>query len=245
MIKKIILPFVFGSAFSFARAQFSDSIHHYIVYSTTGIINNTNNSRAYLVSNAVQYRIRKQKRSLNLSSSYIYGKQQRRKSNDDFTVTMDFNLFPKDSSRLYYWGLLNYDKSFSLNIVSRMQAGLGAAYNFFNDEKRFINLSDGILYEYSNVKLNDSTNDKRNLARNSLRLRYRFQIQKIIVINGTNLLQTAFGNSEDYIVKLDNSINLMLRTWLSFKLAFNYNRNNLSDRENMLITLGLSAEKYF
>jgi len=228
-----------------AKAQFSDSVHNYIMYAATGIINKTNSSRSYLISNAAQYKLRIKKNALNFAAGYIYGRQQGVLSHDDFNTTVDFNFFPKDSSKLYYWGLLNFDKSFSLNIIGRSQVGIGVAYNFMDDEKRFLNISNGILYEYSNVQLSDGVHEKNDLIRNSFRLRYRFLINKIIIISGTNMLQTAFGHSEDYILKLDNSINLTLNTWLRFRTAFTYNRNNLTKRENMLITLGLTAEKFF
>lgn len=245
MKKQITFFFLLGITVNLAKAQFNDSIHNYIQYAATGIINKTNNTRSYLISNSITYSLRKKNKSVNFDGGYVYGKQLGIKSNDDLNSSADFNLFPKDSSKHYYWGLVNYDKSFSLNIIGRLQAGLGFGYNFFNSENRSLNIREGILYENSNVRLNDSTSDKKNLARNSFRLRYRFAINKIIVINGSNSLQNAFGDSNDYIIKLDNAINLTLSTWLSFRTGFVYNRNNLTGRDNMLITLGLTAEKFF
>ena len=245
MKKQIVFFFFFLLIIVSAKAQFNDSIHNYIQYAATGVINKTENTRSFLISNAVTYNLRKKKNAFNFDGSYVYGKQLGVKSNDDLNSSVDFNLYPKDSSKLYYWGLVNYDKSFSLNILGRVQAGIGVGYIFFKSERRSLSISEGILYENSKVRLDDGTIDKNNLARNSFRLNYRFVIKDIIVIKGTNLLQNAFGNSDDYIIKLDNSLNLTLNTWLSFRAGFTYNRNNLTGRDNMLITLGLTAEKFF
>lgn len=245
MKKQIILILIFAISIISAKSQFNDSIHNYIQYAATGVINKTENTRSYLISNAFTYNMRRSRNALKFEGSYVYGKQLGIKSNDDFNSLVDFNLFPRDSSKLYYWGLTNYDKSFSLNIIGRLQAGLGVGYIFFKSESRSLSLSNGILYENNKIELDDGTNEKNNLLRNSLRLNYRFVIKDIIVMKGSNLLQNAVGNSDDYIIRLDNSLNLTLSTWLSFRTGFTFNRNNLTGRENMLLTLGLTAEKFF
>ncbi len=228
-----------------ARAQFNDSVHHYLKYAATGVINQTNDTRSYLISNSLRYSMRKKNKSINFSSSYVYGQQMRTVSNQDFNTALDFNLFPKDSSKLYYWGRVNYDKIYSLNINGRIQAGLGAAYNFFDNPKRFLNLSEGVLYEKSDLKLTDSTNNVYAILRNSIRLRYRFVIGKIIVVDGADFLQNSLKDKNDYIINLSNNLSLKLRTWLSFTTSVIYNRINNTGRDNLLITFGLQAEKYF
>jgi hypothetical protein len=227
------------------NAQFNDSVHHYIRYAVTGIINKTDDTRSYLLSNALRYNLRKRNKSLNFNGSHVFGQQNRTTTNNDFSSTLDFNLAPKDSSKLYYWGLLNYDKSFSLKINGRVQTGLGLAYNFVDNSSRFINISEGVLYEWSDLKTTDSTKLTNEIFRNSLRLRYRFSFNDVVILDGTNFLQNSLSNRHDYIIKSVNTISFKLRTWLSLTTAITYNKLNLTSRENLLITFGLIAESYF
>ena len=224
--------------------QFNDSVFHYINYASTGVINNTNNSKSYVLNNALKFNISKKSLRLNSTSSWIYGEQQKQLTNNDFNSTLDFNLF-KTRSRFYYWGLAGYTKSYSLKINNRLQTGTGLAYNFIDTTTAFLNISDGILYENSNLKLNDSTNSYNSLFRNSFRLRYHFVIKGIIIFDGTDFLQNALGYGNDYIMNFNNSVSVKLRKWLSLTAATSYNRNQKTDSENLLITFGLSAEKYF
>ena len=229
----------------FAKAQFNDSIHHYIRYAATGIINKTDDTRSYLLSNTLRYNLRKKNRSLNFNGSHVFGQQNKTTTNNDFSSTLDFNLFPKDSAKIYYWGLLNFDKSFSLKINTRMQTGVGLAYNFIDNSTRFFNISEGILFEKSDLKMDNGSKDIYQTFRNSLRVRYRFVFSKIIVWDGTNFLQNSLSNRHDYIIKSSNTVSLKLRKWLSITTAVTYNKLNLTSRENLLITFGLLAETYF
>lgn len=238
----VLIVVLFSSLIGYS--QLNDSIHHYVNFASTGIINKTNEGNSYVLTNGLKFNISKKKLRLNSTNSWTYGEQQKRLTNNDFNSTLDFNLY-KSSSPFYYWGLANYDKSYSLKINNRMQAGLGVAYNFIDTTTAFLNISDGILYENSNLKLNDSTNNYYSLFRNSFRLRYHFVIKEIIIIDGSNFLQSALNNSNDYIIKSSNSISLKIRKWLNLTTTANYNRNQKTNSENLLITFGLSAEKYF
>jgi len=238
----VLIVVLFSSLIGYS--QLNDSIHHYVNFASTGIINKTNEGNSYVLTNGLKFNISKKKLRLNSTNSWTYGEQQKRLTNNDFNSTLDFNLY-KSSSPFYYWGLANYDKSYSLKINNRMQAGLGVAYNFIDATTAFLNISDGILYENSNLKLNDSTNNYYSLFRNSFRLRYHFVIKEIIIIDGSNFLQSALNNSNDYIIKSSNSISLKIRKWLNLTTTASYNRNQKTNSENLLITFGLSAEKYF
>jgi hypothetical protein len=244
MVKNLflLLPVMFSSLI--ARSQFSDSVQHYVNFGSTGTINRTNTSSSYVLANGLRFSINKKNIRLNSTSSWIYGEQQKTLTNNDFTSTLDFNIF-KTGSKFYYWGLANYDKSYSLKINDRLQAGLGIAYNIIDTTTAFLNVSDGIIYEYGSLKLNETTNDNYNLFRNSFRLRYRYVIKNIIIIDGTNFFQNSLTTSNDYIIKSINSVSVKLRKWLNITAAANYNRNQKTNSENLLITFGLTAEKYF
>jgi hypothetical protein len=242
--KKIILLILVTLSSLIAGAQFSDSIHHYISYGATGIINKTNDGSSYVLTNALKYNLNKKSIRLNSNTSYIYGEQLRRLSNNDFTSTLDFNLY-KTFPHFYYWGLASYDKSYSLKIIDRLQAGLGAAYNILDKPTAAINISNGILYESSSLQLNDSTQKSFQIFRNSFRLRYRFVIKEVVVFDGLHFFQNSLSDSHDYIIKSVSNCTFKIRKWLGLTTSATYNRNQRTNRENLLITFGLTADKYF
>jgi hypothetical protein len=225
-------------------AQFNDSTHYLTSFASTGIVNNTNNGSSFVITNAFRLGIRKKSISLNSTNSWIYGQQEDRLTNNDFTALLDFNLY-KTFKNFYYWGLMNYDKSYSLKINNRLQAGAGVAYSFVDNESAFFNLSNGILYESSDLNLSDSAKSVFQTMRNSLRVRYRFVIHKIVVLDGSNFWQPSFSDGKDYILKFNNSLSFKLNKWLSFTTAAAYNKLNRTHRENLLLTFGLTLEKYF
>jgi len=225
-------------------SQFSDSVHHYVNFASSGIINTTNTGNSYVLTNGLKFNISKKNIRLNSGTSWIYGEQQKTLTNNDFGSTVDFDIF-KIGSKLYYWGLAAYDKSYSLKINNRLQSGLGVAYNVIDTTTKFLNFSDGILYENSNLKITDSTNSYNSLFRNSFRLRYRFVIKNIIIFDGTNFFQNSLSDGNDYIIRSVNSVSVKLRKWLNLTAAANYNRNQDTKSETLLITFGLTAEKYF
>jgi hypothetical protein len=227
-----------------ARSQFNDSVYYHAGFSSTGIINKTNDVSSYVLSNGFKFNVNKKDVRVNLNSSWLFGQQQERLTNNDFASALDFNLY-KTLPHFYYWGLATYDKSFSLKIISRYQAGIGGAYNVFDKPTFSLNVSDGVLYESSYLKINDSVSNRYNVFRNSFRLRYKLVLNEVIEFNGTNLLQNAIKRDNDYIINSVNSLSFRLRKWLSLMASINYNRVARTDRENLLFTVGLSAEKYF
>jgi hypothetical protein len=227
-----------------ASSQFTDTTNYLVNYSSTGIINKTDNGNSYVFSNAFKFAARKKSITLNSSSSWIYGQQGNKHTNNDFSYSLDFNLY-KTIPRFYYWGLATYDKSYSLRINNRIQAGLGIAYSFIDKETAFFNISDGILYEASNLKNNDSTKNTYQTLRNSLRIRYRVLLSHIILLDGTHFWQPSFYEINDYVLKSNIALSVKLKKWLNITTAATYNRLNRTQRENLLITFGLTAEKYF
>lgn len=227
-----------------AVAQFSDSVHHYVNFASTGIINRTNDGSSYVLTNGVKFNVNKKDAQLNSNTSWIYGQQQQKLTNNDFISTLDFNL-SKTFPHFYYWGLGSFEKSYSLKINHRLQAGLGAAYNVIDKPNTNINISNGVLYENSNLKINDSTNTDYRIFRNSFRFRYHFVINDVIVFDGMHFIQNSLSDREDYILKSINSLTFKVRKWLGLTTAATYNRTQQTRSENLLITFGLTAEKYF
>src|SRR5215203_4604842 len=145
-----LLP-LFCTTFTFC--QFNDSTYYFIGYASTGLINKTNTGKTFVFSNVLKFATRKKTIALNSTSSWVNGWQQHNRTNNDFSSLLDFNLY-RMRPRFYYWGLAAYDKSYSLKINNRLQAGLGAAYSFVDRETAFFNISNGILYENSDLKIN-------------------------------------------------------------------------------------------
>ena len=238
----IFLILFFYSYFSYS--QFNDSITKYISYASTGVINKTNDGSSYVLNNNFRFNIKKKDVSLNTAAGWIYGEQNGNLTNNDFSSVVDFNLH-RTFPHFYYWGLATYDKSRSLKINDRVQAGIGIAYNLIEKKGVALNLSDGILFEKSDIFLNDTTRDVYNTFRNSFRLRYRFIIKEIIIFDGTHFIQNSLSDGKDYILKSNNSLSIKLKKWMSFTAALMYNKLNRTKRENLLITYGLTVEKYF
>ena len=228
----------------FSAAQFSDSLTHFARLAVSGNINRTNLSTAYLLANEARYSVKKPRTILNTAAAWVYGKQATLITNNDFTATLDFNIYNKKGN-FYYWGLTNYTTSLSLQINSQLQAGLGVAYNFVNNAAAWINISDGLLYETSSIELRDDVNENYQTVRNSFRLSYRFVIKDLITINGSNYLQNSLNNRADYIIRSNNSAGIRLNKWISFATTVSYNQFRRTGTETFLFTYGLTAEKFF
>ncbi len=226
------------------QAQFSDSINHYVSYTGTGTINKTNDGNSYIFSNIVRFNVRKKDVALNWTNSYIYGQQRHVLSNNDYNSALDFNLY-KTFPHFYYWGLANYDKSYSLKINNRVQSGLGVAYNIVDKKNAFLNLSNGILFEYGDLQTSDTTHRVDRIFRNSLRIRFRWVYRDMVTLDGSNSLQSSLSNHNDYNLRSVTSLSFRLAKWLNFTTAANYNRLNLTGRQTLLITFGLTADRYF
>ncbi len=227
-----------------AQGQFSDSVHYYGKFSSTGSINRTQDGRSYLLNNNFKVGVSKKKIALNATGGWIYGEQDSVKTNNDLTTSMDFSLF-RGVRKIYYWGLANYDKSYSLKINDRFQGGGGIAYNFLDRKKAYLSLSDGLLFENSDLFLEDTIPDVYQTIRNSLRLSYRFVINDIVVIDGTHFLQNSIIHGGDYNIRSTSNLSILLRKWLSITATMTYNKLNRTGRENLLFNYGLTVEKYF
>lgn len=242
MTKQIWVFTLFFISIAPLTAQVQDSTY-YLQLSSTNSINKTNDNSAYLLNNGLRFSITKEKIKLNFNNSWLYGRQDGSQSNNDFSSSLDFNIYRKDR-RLFYWGLANYNTSFSLNIRNQLLAGAGIAYNIIDTDNVFINLSDGFLYDASSIFENEVPVDYQT-ARNSLRLLYRFALKEFIVVQGSNFYQPSLTDAADFNIKMSNDVAFKLNRWLSLNASLIYNRINRTDRENLLFTYGIAFERYF
>lgn len=227
-------------------AQFNDSTNYFINLSSTGIINKTNDRSSWILNNSFRFAIYKKHISLNSSVGFIYGEQQHVLTNRDFTAAFDFNRYVKRNEDLYFWGLAVYDKNFSLKIENRLQSGLGVGYSILNKPNSIITLSNGVLYERSNlIQSSEVPAVDYETYRNSFRLKFRFVLKERFTGEGSDFLQHALDNRKDYIIRSQTNLSFKLIRSLSFTTALNYNKMSATGRENLLVNFGLTVERYF
>jgi hypothetical protein len=225
-------------------SQFNDSTNYYINYTSTGIINKTNEGNSYVLNNSLKFNIYKKSISLNTTNGWIYGNQRGILTNNDFVSIADLNLF-KNERHIYYWALGNYEKSYSLKTNYRVQIGGGVGYYVIDRNDFVVQLSDGVLYEKSDLYDTEAGNNDYETVRNSFRLKLRFLINELITIDNTDFVQHSLEDKKDYILKSNTTVSLKLRKWLSFTVALTYNKLSITNRENLNCNFGLTAERYF
>ncbi|WP_315816647.1 DUF481 domain-containing protein [Paraflavitalea speifideaquila] len=225
-------------------AQFDDSTHYYVKFTTTGIINRTNDARSFILNNGLGFQVNKEKLTINSSNTWIYGRQGSRLTNNDFSTALNMDYL-KNNQRLYYWGLITFTSSYSLKINHQLQAGAGIGYNFINKENAELVVSNGLLYETNNLELAQRGHDQYQTVRNSLRIKYKWVINHQVVFEGMHFWQPSLERFDDYIIRSNSALSIKLRKWLSLTTALTYNKLSRTNRENLLVNFGLSAEKYF
>ncbi len=226
------------------RAQFNDSLQYHFNLAATGNINRTNDGTAYVLNNSLKFGVRKKSISLNLLNSYVYGKQNGSLMNNDYNAAVDFNLY-KTLPHFYYWGLLNYTTSYSLKIINQLQAGGGVAYDVLDSKEAKINISEGVLFETSDIFLQDTIRETYSTYRNSLRVSCRFLIKGLIRFETSNFWQPSFTYSNDYILKSNTTVGFKLKKWLTLTTSLQYNKISRTDRENLLFNYGIIIDNYF
>ncbi len=244
MPKTLNLLLLLLAVSSFCFSQFNDSIYYHLRFASNGVINKTNDGNSYVLSNSLGFDTKKKKVSFNTGASWIYGAQQKILTNNDFAIHGALDL-GKNVRKLYYWGLLNYEKSYSLKINHRLQAGAGAAYNIIDSPFLKINISDGILFEQGDLIDANLGHDVYQIPRNSFRLLYRWSLKNRLIIDGVHFYQPSFKNVSDYIIQSTSSFSVKLKEWLSITASVVYNRVSRTKRENLLITYGITLERYF
>lgn len=243
-----MVKFLLGSLLVFVSfssiAQLNDSVHYHLKYFSSGVINKTQETNSYVLNNALNFNVQHTKIGYNAMLGWVYGAQKKVITNNDFTGHADID-FLKKGKKLYYWGLVNFDKSYSLNINYRLQAGAGVAYNFIDSPSLKINVSDGFIYEKGDLIDVVRGRDVYQIPRNSFRLSYRWDLLNVVHIEGIHFYQPSLLAINDYIIQSTNSLSIRLKKWLSINGTLIYNKVSRTQRDNLLITYGLTVEKYF
>jgi Protein of unknown function, DUF481 len=225
-------------------AQYSDSVFYYTGLTSTGTFNKTTTSSSYLVNNMAKFGARKKALAFNSTNTWLYGRQGNALTNNDFSSVCDWDLY-KTFPHFYYWGLLTYNSTYSLKINNQLQAGIGGAYNVVDKKMLTVNISDGIIYDYSDLILGEGQREIYGTPRNSFRLRIKYTIKDRLVFSGTGYLQNSLMDQNDYIIKSDVNLSIKLNKWLSFTTAYGYNQVTRTKSESWLLTYGITVERYF
>lgn len=142
-------------------------------------------------------------------------------------------------------GVTSFASSYSLKIYHQFQAGAGIGYSIINDSLADLVISDGLLYETSDLLLPSGKQDNYNTVRNSLRIKYKWMINDLLSFEGTHFWQPALSDFNDYMIRSNTTLSIKLRKWLNLTTGFTYNKISRTGRENLLINFGLTAETYF
>jgi hypothetical protein len=238
------------------RIRTSDSSHHQDTprlhgsYAATGVISNANGIKSYTFNNAFKGSLATKNVTLNLAGSWIYGEASNILANNDFTSSLDVNLYERPA-HFYYWGLADYTSSYSLGITRQEQAGAGAGYNLVDKKKATLNVSDGILYEdgdlydslYGGPNGSVYQRDRYETVRNSFRVYGHWVIYDKVTLDGTWYFQSALADSRDYIMKANATASVKLKSWLNFTTSYVFNRFTRTHTENTLLTFGLTVAR--
>jgi len=229
------------------RSIKNDTSYH-ISFAGTGSINKAINDITYLFNNDLNFGVDHEKFSLNFDNNWVYGTDHHTKTNNDFlsVLQMDWNK-PKAKPGFYYWALASYNTSYSLKVNNQVLAGAGIAYSLINDTTNHLSLSlsDGPVYDYSDLVLPDSTHVNYSTLRNSFRLHFHFEVKKgLIALDGVDFLQNSFKGA-DYIIRSVTTLSLKLNKWLDLTSSLNYNEQRRTESSNLIFTYGFRVGKRF
>jgi len=227
-----------------ALAQFSDTTNYHVIFNGTGSANRAPEGSSYLLNNGLRFEVKKKSIALNLSNTWIYGKSNGAITNNDYSSSLDFNLY-KAIPHAYYWGLANYNTSFSLKINNQLLAEAGIAYSILDRPNAYLNVSDGILYDLSDINTSDTTREVYHTYRNTLRLQMHFVIKDLFIIDSGNFWQPSLTRKNDYILRTSFGLGFKVNKWLALNSSLAYNKISRTRAENLLLTYGLKFEKYF
>jgi hypothetical protein len=237
---KFLVPIILLFSGFGAFAQFNDTTHYHINLNSSGSINRANGSNTYLLNNIFAFGAKTRNLSISVNDTYIFGKQNTMVTNNDNAATAFVN-FLTAHPHFYYWALVNDNNSYSLHINNQILAGGGVAYSVADTKNAYLNFSDGILYDQSDLLVSDVYHTWRN----SFRVNMHFAAGDAFVFDSSNFLQNALNNGSDYIIKSTTTATFKIKKWLGLTSTLTYNKMNITHSENFLLTYGVTIDKYF
>ncbi len=227
-----------------AHAQFNDSVHYQARIAANGNFSKTADGFTMLYNNGVKFNTRFERFHFNSAGSWIYGRNPQKVTNNDWNAVADFNVFARNRA-FYYWGLFNFTSSYSLNVNRQFQSGAGLAYTIFHNKPFNIGLSNGLIHEFSNVYTSDNETIEYITLRNSFRLRINYAPNKRIKFSSVLLHQPSLDIKNDYIINGNATLEIKINKWVNLTTGFTYNKVSRTNKENMIFTYGVVAERFF
>lgn len=205
-------------------------------YSTT-----TPSKESIMFHHQVGLGLEKKKLELNTKATWIYELQNRSLTKNDFNFTLDFNYYLQENKKFYTWGLNNYQSAYSLKIRSQYQAGVGLAYELINTNHFFLRISDGVLWEASNIiKMEELINYAT--WRNSLRIQFKYGYKDLIHFNYIGYWQPSLMDFQDQQIKMTASLNIKIWKQLDFKIEGQYNLVTATHQSSTLLVYGVAYQ---
>jgi hypothetical protein len=218
-----------------------DTTHYSVNLASTGSLNKTNTSNAYLFNNDLILGMKNSNYMINSNTDWAYGRQNGILTNNDFS-SIFFTDFYVKHQHFFFWLLSNYTTSYSLKITSQFLGGGGIAYNFIDKKNVRINLSYGVVYDEANLT-GESYLDYQ-LLRNSLRFSYHFHYTNF-TLDGSHYFQPAFADYHNYIIKSNILLTYKIQKYLNLISALSYNKFTVTHQSNFLLTYGLNFIKTY
>jgi len=225
-----------------------DSTYHFS-FVGSGAINKSANDITYLFNNDLKFVMEQDTAfALTFDNNWVYGTDHHQLTNNDYASVLQFDLGRhknRNHVHVYYWGLASFNTSYSLKVNDQFLAGAGAAISIFDRAHAKLNISDGPVYDQSDLVLPDSSHLSYHTVRNSFRIAFKFEIKNLLVIEGSDFLQNSFSDGSDYIIRCNTNLSLKLNKWLELTSSVVYNEFKRTQSSNLLFTYGLKIDKYF
>jgi len=243
-MKTLLLTFLLGFSccIAFSQTTTDTTRHHQLDISAKGAINKTTQSSSYLLDNSLGFDIKQNSYKFNIASEWVYGRQNHSLTNNDFSSIVYFDLYKYSPLKhLYYWALANYNTSYSLKINNQLLSGAGIAYSILSDTAARLNISDGLLYDASDLM----AYGRYHTVRNSLRLMFHFVVKGVFSFDGSNYWQPSLSNSHDNIIRSKTTLGFKLKKWISLITSLEYNKVDITHSDNLLFTYGVTINEAF
>lgn len=220
-------------------------IPHQLQLNLGGSINKTGDGVSYLLQHGLGYQYRHQYDVLNARFKHVFGQSLNTLTNRDYTFGMDYNRFWTPGKIWYTWVLGNYTSSYSLNVLSQWQLGIGLAWNAVDRDDLWLNISDGIIYETGRIVNTELLEENRQTLRNSLRINFGWVWKEKLEFKTVNYWQPSLHQISDYLVNSQTDLKYRFYKGFQLALSLSYNKASMTDKENLVFTYGISWSEKF
>lgn len=222
-----------------------DSLRHEIHANFSGTINQTSEGSVYQLTHTLNYGYKQERMTFNARAGMIFGQSLGNLTNRDFNVGSDINVFWDDAKKWYAWGLGNGINSYSLKINHQFQVGGGLAWNAIDEKHISLNISDGLVYEQSEIISGEGELINYSTLRNSMRINFRYTWKEAITFRTTNYWQPSLTVANDNIITSNTELQIKLWKWVHINSKLQYNMISRTEKENIIFSYGLSLQHRF